>query len=1188
MHLFDRHQPACSEPLDVEAAAAAVDASSDRQKQRGAENGGEVYARTTTHAGNTCGGARHVSFSVRSLVAWWAWKRYASSMALLKAADGSDGAAYREFSLASAGASRAPYITATFTSTPSVSDLDVSPETGTHVESLQPTFSATYSNGDGSDGYVQFQVLDSSGSVVASGSGNTVGSGGTSSWTPSANLQIGANDTFEAQAVSNEGKSSSWSAPQSFTVDPRLGFGDHSWFTYITVPMGSWLTAKVNVANGELTLEQKGFSLPGIGLPLNLNFTHTNFQPGESADPGRFAQDWIDSFSPSLNQNSDGSVTYTDSSGMSAAFTPAGGNNYNSPGNVNGKLTGNSSSGWTLTFNTAGDDFAQGQKDTFNYAGQLTQETSATGESININYNASGNPSSVTDTEGRTIDFNYTSGQLTSVTDTAPSNNRSYTFSYNGNLLSSITDPGNGTAKFTYDSNHNDDLASVTSPGGEQTNLGYDSSDRVTSLEQVGANGNNPTWSFSYGSGSTSVQDPDANTTTYDWDKADRVTKTTDPEGQTRSTSWTTDDNVQSVTAADGGITNFTWNETTDVLEKASLPTGASTTYTYGDNSNPYVPTQVQDPQGNSVSYSYDNGDQITSATNQRSSQNSESVTYQGENSENCNAPDKGLVCSITTPNGNTWNYGYNSKGELTTINPPSPMGSTNFTYTADGEVSSQTDGDSNTTNYTWNQMAELTEAAFADDSSISWTYDPDGNLTGRSGGNGSESFDYNSLGRLGMSTDNSQSTTYLYNGDGDLLTLAGPGGTTNYTYTQVNEPKTVQDPWGGTTKYSYISNNDQEISSIAFPNTVTESFGYDKSHRITSIQATNGSNATLLSQSFSYTDPNNNNSDSSLIWRMTDPSGTTTYNYNAVNWLTSANQPSGNDSWSYDGDGNLTSKTLEGTTTNYSYNNDDELTSQNATYDGAGNLTGGTGFSQLSYDAAGRTTSITPSGGSEQSLTYASSNQDLPRTLGGTTFTYNALGIDSSATASNTVYYLRDPSGGLLGEYVNGSAYYYVLDNQGSVADLTDSNGNAADTYTYGPYGGTASSTGNLPNLFGYDSGANVPGTDLIHYGARYYDPNTSRWTQPDPEGSPGQLYPFAGDNPINRTDPTGESVQSVLCTVLVTIACASSTVAETVNPEQNSLEDYGAVPELIQSGETAAEDYLEGIANIAEELWP
>lgn len=46
----------------------------------------------------------------------------------------------------------------------------------------------------------------------------------------------------------------------------------------------------------------------------------------------------------------------------------------------------------------------------------------------------------------------------------------------------------------------------------------------------------------------------------------------------------------------------------------------------------------------------------------------------------------------------------------------------------------------------------------------------------------------------------------------------------------------------------------------------------------------------------------------------------------------------------------------------------------------------------------------------------------------------------------------------------------------------------------------------------------------NLYHYGERYYDPTTGRWTQRDPAGS-SEPYAFASDDPINEVAPTGEA---------------------------------------------------------------
>jgi RHS repeat-associated protein len=52
-----------------------------------------------------------------------------------------------------------------------------------------------------------------------------------------------------------------------------------------------------------------------------------------------------------------------------------------------------------------------------------------------------------------------------------------------------------------------------------------------------------------------------------------------------------------------------------------------------------------------------------------------------------------------------------------------------------------------------------------------------------------------------------------------------------------------------------------------------------------------------------------------------------------------------------------------------------------------------------------------------------------------------------------------------------------------------------------------------------------------LYHFGARYYDPTTGRWTQQDPEdrlgsATQGDRFLFAGDDPLNESDPTGREI--------------------------------------------------------------
>ena len=58
--------------------------------------------------------------------------------------------------------------------------------------------------------------------------------------------------------------------------------------------------------------------------------------------------------------------------------------------------------------------------------------------------------------------------------------------------------------------------------------------------------------------------------------------------------------------------------------------------------------------------------------------------------------------------------------------------------------------------------------------------------------------------------------------------------------------------------------------------------------------------------------------------------------------------------------------------------------------------------------------------------------------------------------------------------------------------------------------------------------AGGHDIGGGLYHYGARFYQPSTARWTQMDPLQQPGDLrqhgrYSYAASDPVNNVDPEG-----------------------------------------------------------------
>ena len=549
-----------------------------------------------------------------------------------------------------------------------------------------------------------------------------------------------------------------------------------------------------------------------------------------------------------------------------------------------------------------------------------------------------------------------------------------------------------------------------------------------------------------------------------------------------------------------------------------------------------------------------------------------------------------GAVLSATDEDNLSTNYSYDAAGQL--IQVKDALGQlTQYGYDNSGNKTSQTDAKHHQTTYVYDKLNRRTSRTLPVGQTESMGYDAVGNMTSHADFNGKTTtlahdslnrqlsrtpdasfsatpilFTYTSTGKRASMADPSGTTNYSYTNRDQVLTKATPEGTLSYTYdlsgnvasvvtsnangTNVayvwdadNRLQTVTDNrTNGATTYSYDATS--QVSSFAYPNGVTQSFGYDLRDRTTSLSL--GSIANYV-QSFSNSGHKTGVMELSgrapayqydQIWRLTqetiagDPvsakNGVLTYMLDPVGnrkSLTSTLAALPNQSSTYDADDRLQSDTYDanGNTlssggTNYSYEFEDRLvsTSNGATivYDGDGN--------RVSETISGVTTKYLV-----DDLTPTHYAQVAEETVNGAVtaqFAYGLMRI-SQNRASAVGYYGYDPGG--------------------SVRELLNSAGAVTDTYSYDAFGNTVAQTGSTTNEFLYRGEQWDSALQMYYLRARYYVPRTGRFLTADkwegeeiwacdctgrnrrvPLAGAHHRYDYGNADPANHVDPSGQAV--------------------------------------------------------------
>ena len=746
--------------------------------------------------------------------------------------------------------------------------------------------------------------------------------------------------------------------------------------------------------------------------------------------------------------------------------------------------------------------------------------------------------SQVSDSLGRSVAYGYdVNGDLTTITDVSQGQT---VYTYDSHRLATGTD----SLQHTFVTNTYDDANRVSQQVGALpsmvTTVAYDTPG-VGATTVTDARNNPVIYYFDTSYRTTDIKDPLANFVHYDYDGSNNVSCLTDPRSNKTSFSYDAKGNVTQVIDANnttstctlkvGGVLwAFTYNSSNDLLT-ATDPLDHQTEYRYDSignltrimgrdtnaqgravrmltcfeldaNGQPtayvqstdlVVPPGATDPcTGNKTKFEYDTAGNVAAVVNPRFS-------------------------SQPTPPETTFSYDLGGR-RLTATNELGHV--TTDTYDPRNDVLTIKDNLNNTSSNTYNTKGVVTTVTDAKRQAVGAP--ETGAACGTAGtGNGvdddgdgvkddgcpSAIYSYDAADRLTQVTDAlGQTTSYAYDAAGNRTAVTnakrqavgapetgaacGTAGTGNgvdddgdgvkddgcpssvLAYDALNRLQSQLDALGRSTTYQYdaTSNVTQRTDARGL---VTKYF-YDPANQMTRLEHWNG--ATLVdSVDYTYDAAGNRKT-------MADPTGTTSYVYDALNRLTSVTFPGPKTvSYLYDNAGNRSRITYaDNKVVNYTYDEaqdmktvTDWLNKQTVyTYDNAGNLTKSqfpnSTWTDFTHDNADRLTVVgnKKTGSTISSFTYtldAVGNRSQMVALSGTT----SYGYDALYRLTQVIYpgpsttnYTYDANGNRQTMQVGSTTTTYTYDaademnTAGAVAYLYDANGNqtnrGANTFTY------------------------------------------------------------------------------------------------------------------------------------------
>ncbi len=347
----------------------------------------------------------------------------------------------------------------------------------------------------------------------------------------------------------------------------RLGIKSFYSYAQLDIPRAD---SMVNMGNGNLVLSYTDSLIPGNKLVSSIRRTYNSMDKTD----GVFGWGWSANLTQGLTINPDNSVTFSHGDGYKETFS------YNA-----GIYQPQAGSYLRLTKNA---------DNTYDICSK---------ENITYHFDPTGRLLTMRDLNNNTITYGYTSGRLSSITDTAE---RNISLGYNANnKIDSITDPRNISTAYGYDSSGN--LTSVTDPEGYITRFYYDQSHNLTRITS-----------------------PAGSEQHLNYDLNGRAVSITDGMGHPTHFNYDLVNGLATVTDANGNSTRFTFTPANGVVTGITDALNQNYTFTHDSNFNP---TSITNPRGVTTSYTFDAmGNMLTKTISDGISSENYAATYNSLN----------------------------------------------------------------------------------------------------------------------------------------------------------------------------------------------------------------------------------------------------------------------------------------------------------------------------------------------------------------------------------------------------------------------------------------------------------------------------------------------------------------------------------------------------------------------------